>query len=181
VHVVVTLIFSALVLSTPCFQNHTTLDVEIQIPWQEDFDLGGGIDALSGKTRPRAFEYIAPLKPTEEGHVFVSGADIIHNLDEQRSDTRVDMSATINLSSPATIGAKLDYKQLRTFSSSALFEEHWIDGKYDFEQAALHDFKLTDAAQKAVEDPERFRERYGDYFICGFQRRYSVRALVKYE
>jgi hypothetical protein len=132
--------------------------LEIQIPWQDDFDLGGGIDALSGKTKHRAFKDIAPLQSTEEGHVFVSGANIIHSLHEQRSDARVDMSATINLSSPATIGAKLDYKQLRTFSSSALFEEHWIDGKYDFEHAALHDLKLTDAAQKVAEDPEKFRE-----------------------
>jgi hypothetical protein len=91
------------------------------------------------------------------------------------------MSATINLSSPATIGAKLDYKQLRTFSSSVLFEEHWINGKYDFEHAALYDLKLTNAAQKVMEDLERFHEQYGDYFICGFQHCYSVCAIVKYQ
>lgn len=56
--------------------------------------------------------------------------------------------------------------------------EYWIDGKYDFERAADRDLTLTVEAKKFVRDPYEFRKRYGDYFICGFQRRYSFHSIV---
>ena len=153
--------------------------MEIQVPWHDDYDLGEGIDALSGKPRTSALESITYLPPTKEGHRRESGSNIIYNLDEQRSDTGVNMSATINLGQPATVGAKFNYKHLSAFSSSSIMVEHWIDGKYDFEHVALHDLKLTPAAKEDSKDPHIFRERYGDYFIYGFQRCYAFRAIVR--
>jgi len=88
------------------------------------------------------------------------------------------MSATINLGFPATLDAKLNYKDLNAFSSSSVMIEHRIDGEYAFEYILSGDLKLTPAAQNDVEDPDIFRKLHGDYFVCGYQRRYSFRAIL---
>jgi hypothetical protein len=124
-----------------------------------------------------------PLQPTDVDHKCESGSSIIHMLDEQRSETRIHTDATINLGSlPATIGAKFDYKHASTDSATSFMIQYWIDGQYAFDQVARRDLKFTpEAKEYARAYPREFRKRYGDYFIIGYQRRYSFRAIVNYK
>jgi hypothetical protein len=158
-------------------QGHTYLDSEIQVPWQDGFELGQGIDALSGATKGCALEKFKTI-PHTDGR-YKSHSSIIHDLQEQHRDSLVNATATINLGSPAALGAKFGYASSGALSSSSFIIEYWIDGKYDFERATDHDLVLTSVAHKYVRDPVEFRKRYGDYFICGFQRRYNFHAIVK--
>ena len=156
--------------------------MQIQVPWRDGFEIGDGIDALSGKTTHRALEDIPPLQPTDKGHKTRTDSHVIHKLHEQRAETRVHTAATINLGSPATLDAKFNYKQSRDFSSSSFMVEHWVEGHYAPQQVPKHDLNLTSEAKAyVVENPGAFRERYGDYFICGFQSFYSFRAMVNFK
>ena len=144
--------------------------------------LGGGIDALSGKTTYRALEDIAPLQPTKDGHKCRTDSKVIHRLHEQHSETRAHTNATINLGSPATIDAKFNYTHSKDFSSSTFMVEHRVEGHYAQQHVKNRDLKLTPEAKSyALENPNAFRERYGDYFICGFQSFYNFRTIVNFK
>lgn len=163
------------------FPQVTDLDLFITVPWQDHFKLGQGINALTGKPAGRALEHIEPLQPADLDHQRTTGNKSIHNLHDQHLGIGVNTNATINLGFPVTLGAKFDYNHLSADSLSSYFVEYWIDGQYGLECVDERDLKLTPEAKEYVGDPARFRERYGDYFICGYRRHYSFRCIVKYK
>jgi hypothetical protein len=57
--------------------------------------------------------------------------------------------------------------------------EERVEGSYAPQQVTQSDLKLTREAKECLrKNPGGFREQFGDYYICGFQRRYSFRAIV---
>jgi hypothetical protein len=151
----------------------------MEVPWQDHFELGQGINGLTGKMAGRALKPIKPLQPTDLDHQRKSGKKIIRDLHDQHVGTRVNANATINLGFPVAFGAKFDYNHLSADSLSSSLVEYWIDGQYGLERVNAGDLKLTPKAKECVGDPARFREQYGDYFICGFRRHYSFRCILK--
>lgn len=150
----------------------------MEVPWQDHFQLGYGVNAISGKMAGRALKHIKPLQPSDlEGQ----NADhkIIHNLHDQHVGSRVNTNATINLGFPVALGAKFDYNHLSADSLSSYFIDYWIEGHYGLERVDLRDLKLTPEAKGCVRDPAQFREKYGDYFVCGFRRHYSFHCIVQ--
>ena len=152
------------------------------MPWLSTFELGQGIDALTGASKGRALEDIiwsSDAHPSD--HKSSATSRVIHHLHELYHDIHVGTAATINISSPVALSASFDYLRSRTLSSSSFMIEYKIDGQYGFERPPHNDLKLTPDAQQCLDDPETFRERYGDYFVYGFQRGYSFQAIVHYK
>jgi hypothetical protein len=152
------------------------------MPWQDTFELGQGIDALTGTTKGTAFQDV--VWNTDGGpsdHKSSATSQIIHHLHELHHDVHFGADATINSSSPVAIGTGFDYLSSKGLSSSSFMIEYKISGQYGFERPPRDKLNLTSDAEQCLNDPKIFRERYGDYFIYGFQRGYSFHSLVHYK
>jgi hypothetical protein len=155
--------------------------MEVQVPWLDTFELGQGIDALTGAAKGRALEDIMwspEAQPSD--HKSSATSRIIHHLHELHHDVHAGTTATINISSPVALSASFDYLRSRSWSSSSSMIEYKVDGQYGIERPPLHTLELTPEARECLTDPKKFRERYGDYFVYGFQRGYSFYAIVQY-
>lgn len=161
------------------FSKNAVFDSEIYVPWGHNFTLYGGVDALTGRIKDSAVEYIA-IKSSDVGREETSGKDTFRAMHHKRSSSRVAAHATINLGFPVAPGAKVSFKSLTAHSSSSSFVEYWVDGHYGDERVLPTDprLKLRPQAKQVVGDPIKFRRLYGDYFVCGFRRHYSFRAIT---
>jgi hypothetical protein len=159
------------------------LSTEINIPWNSRLTVGQGINALTGEAVASAFTPLEPLdskgdSKLDSSEIIVKSIDKLHELSD---DFRIDTSATINLGTPTTtIKAKLDALKTNIFSQRNVIIECRRAGKYI---SSLHDIKsleLTDDAKGLLQskDYEKFRYRYGDYFVAGFERHFKFSAIM---
>jgi hypothetical protein len=79
-----------------------------------------------------------------------------------------------------TLGGSFLGESAQSVSDASFMIEHNACGEYHFETLNTDDLELTPEAQHLFETPSKFRERYGDYFIIGYQRRYTFSALLKF-
>ena len=168
--------------STNTVNTSTSLQIEVQMPWLDIFDLGQGVDALTGATKGSAFQdviWTTDRRPND--HRSTATSRIIHHLHELHHDVHFGPAATINSSSPVALSTSFDYLGSRAMSPPSFIVEYKISGQYGFERPPPGKFELTSEAEQCLSDPKTFRERYGDYFVYGFQRGYSFHTLVHYK
>ena len=161
---------------------NTSLQIEVQIPWVDTLELGQGIDALTGATKGIAFQdvvWTADSKPND--HKSTATSQIIRHLNELYHDVHFGAVATVNSSSPVALSTSFDYLRSRALSSCSFMVEYKINGQYGFERPPRDKFALTPEAEQCLNDSQKFRDRYGDYFIYGFQRCYTFHTLVHYK
>lgn len=162
----------------------TELHVEIKLPWQDTFGIGMGIDALTGESKVSPFEDVnwTPSASERTGIEVTATSQLIRHCHELRHDFHVDTAVTVNPCSLAAVGTGLEYLRSWKVSSSATLVESKISGHYPFENPSKNKFKLTDEASKCLmETPERFRDRYGDYFIYGVRSGFTFHTVFKSE
>ena len=160
----------------------TSLQIEVQMPWLDTFELGQGIDALTGASKGTAFQdviWTSDGRPID--HKSTATSQIIHHLHELHHDIHFGVAATVNSSSPVALSTSFDYLRSKALSSSSFIVEYKNSGQYGFERPPRSKFELTHEAEQCLDDPKTFRQRYGDYFVYGFQRGYSFHTLVHYK
>lgn len=161
----------------PLRDSTTDLQRELKIPWGDTFQLGGGIDAPSGEPRSSA---LAEVQLAVDSSYFIphetTGVDILQwqNLHTIREDIELEGGPTINAAPPVAVGAKIARFISNHSEVSYLTIQYRVDGSFGTE--FLRDPRLKRHARNL--DDEDFRQRYGDYYIAGYQRGYSCRIVV---
>jgi hypothetical protein len=159
----------------------TRLDSQVLIPWLQTYELGQGIDALTGHSRISPFKNVKKLPIAHESDLRSDlEIRIVHGLHERSNLLRFQGQGTINTHSPVTLGGSFLGERAESVSDVSFMIEHNAYGEYHFETLNTDDLKLTPEAQGLLKTPTQFRQRYGDYFILGYQRRYAFNALVQF-
>ncbi|KIK63379.1 hypothetical protein GYMLUDRAFT_241867 [Collybiopsis luxurians FD-317 M1] len=155
-----------------------SLLTRIEVP-DNDFQLGQGVDALTG--RPLAVALASFQDPTPgEGPTCKIHTRAIKELHELNNDVRIALDATINLGTP-DISLTQTAEFLRSHSSSEqqFIIECMVSGEYKGDVLNLVGIQITTEAENAFKDsPEKFRETYGDYFVAGFRRRFRAYTTI---
>jgi len=148
------------------------------IPWQPNFEIGLGINALTGNTTSVPFAKVSKEIPdpglTNIYIRAVRDTDVNSELREFGGGASFDLAY-----SPAdsfTAGVKA---MIRRGMKEASLDQAFILFSATETPIVAQDaaFELTLEAQAlAKSDPWRFRERYGDYFIAG--AKYAVKYAV---
>jgi hypothetical protein len=160
----------------------TVLDPESQIPWQETFLVGCGVDALTGQPKASALkEHIV-----EDGYLSNKGppklhtvVHVIRGVHEQSRKDNFEGGGTVNSMNPLALDASFAMQASHFSSNHSFLSEIVMSGEYDFEKLDIENLELTSEALALSRTPEEFRKRYGDYFVLGFKRRYWFHALVE--
>jgi len=160
------------------------LDPEPEIPWLKTFHLRCGVDALTGE--PKSSALIGPTvrdKPLSNHGPLRTNfvVEVIRSVHQQRRMHKFEGKSTVNSMSPLALNASLAIQTSHVSTKNSFLVETIVSGEYDFEQLDLEDrdLVLTDEASALSKTPEKFRKRYGDYFVVGFKRRYWFHALVE--
>lgn len=152
----------------------TTLDMVLPgVPWSAELQLGWGVNALTGQGADLALRPF-DVKPASVINLHSQHHQIFNS--EQLSSTvsaAVSGSYSIQGSTILASASFLDTVRLSSTSATMLWQLEWIADDYEMADAP----EFNPAALKLLkDDPERFREHYGDYFVQG-QRR-GARMLV---
>ena len=153
------------------------LDSELQIPWGATFELRCGVDALTGgamfpalrKSTVRRNKY--PNQDSRPTHL----VKIIHGIHEQ-SRAHIEVQGVVNPMNPSALDSSFAIQTPHVSPDRSFLVETIVYGGYNFEELDLDDVVLTSRAQTLSETPEKFRQIYGDYFVCGSKRRYWFHA-----
>lgn len=148
-------------------ENQTELDQVISnLPWQDAFNFGAGVDAITGSVSGTAIQHFEPIqrtvKTSSEIYRFIqSDSELNREIETSASGKYNIEGVTVNAS--AAYLSKIKYSELIT-TLVAEYESHY-DG---YDEAETYQF--TDAAKKLIGDPNKFRKSYGDYFVAGGRR-----------
>ncbi|KIK63376.1 hypothetical protein GYMLUDRAFT_466210 [Collybiopsis luxurians FD-317 M1] len=159
--------------------NTASLSTVIENVPRNTFQLGQGVDALTGQARGRALAYFK--NPTRSVgptcNIRTRMVEEFHQLD---SDVRIASNATINLGTPAvSLAQTAELLKSRSLSKREFIIECTVEGQYDYDMLNLENLKLTAEARKVFQrSPAEFRNMYGDYFVAGFQRRYRSYTII---
>ena len=157
-------------MTTLSSTSHTDLSPTIAgLSWLDAFQLGGGLDAVTGD-----FTAATALAPFDVHDATVRGkASTEYRLIQDESDlTReIDTSASGKYNFDGVeVGASASFVDKISFSELSLTVLLRYDAVYDDYDRAPS-YALTAAAKKlAADDPAKFRNTYGDYFVSGRKR-----------
>jgi hypothetical protein len=157
-------------------RTNTTLDPILSaVPWEDDFQLSGGINAVTGVSAAIAVEPFT-LIASPAYNTFESQR-VIETESELFREIETSVSGDYNIQG-VTVNASTEYlNSIRTSARSiTLIAEYTVTTSGYLE--ADH-YTLTPEAQQLLtsEGPENFRAVYGDYFISGVRKQSSFRAL----
>jgi hypothetical protein len=161
--------------------ERTKLDSEVETTWLDTSELGQGIDAVKGRSRPSPFKGVERLKvvPDSDPPRLESNSKVVHGQHEVSAKRRFHAQGTINTHSPLTIEASFTRETTRSDSETSFMIEQFVHGSYHFERLKTGNLQLTDRAKSLLRrSPHKFRDEYGDYFIVGYQRRFMFSALI---
>ncbi|KAH9970165.1 hypothetical protein BJV74DRAFT_263290 [Russula compacta] len=157
------------------------LDPQVSTPWLDTFELGHGIDAVNGDPRPSPFEDIERHRVVRDSDppTVESGSKVVHGQHEVSKKSRFRAQGTINTHSPLTLEASFARGTTRIDSKASFMIEQFVHGYYHFDNLKTGNLRLTHRAKSLLQrSPHRFRDEYGDYFIVGYQRRFTFSALI---
>jgi hypothetical protein len=154
--------------------QETELDQVISdLPWQDSFYFGFGVDAITGNTSGSAIKPFTPqertVKSSSEHYRFVqSDSDLNREVEASASGKYNIEGITINAS--ASYLSKIEYCELRM---TLVAEYQTSFSGYDEAES----YELTDEAEQLINDPAKFRKSYGDYFVAGGRRGSRILAV----
>ncbi|KAK7062226.1 FHA domain-containing protein [Favolaschia claudopus] len=153
-------------------ETHTDLERQVRIPWSKQCILGGGLDAVTGE-HTAASVFKTEFKYTEKWNR-KTNTDTVR---EMYDDYDIGIGATVNvLSHPVGANANITKMLSKTASNSTILIQF------------KHEAHLTHASfppnipiQEGVQrlDETAFTERYGHYYVAGYDKVYRCCMTVK--
>lgn len=144
--------------------------------WDEAFNLGSGFDAVTGLPAAEAAlqPFLTPetteMQPTER-------YGFIQSFSELDQEIERAVPGRYNLR-PLAAGPATDYLSDIAFSEfemTLVAHQESLAAGYDRPEI----YELTPAARSLAADPDRFRARYGDYFLAGCRRGARFTAVYR--
>ncbi|KAL0954734.1 hypothetical protein HGRIS_003687 [Hohenbuehelia grisea] len=163
----------------PTITGGSYLQREVWIPWSKGFQVGDGIDALTGESMDSALEdesasllsSLGPQAAEETAETYILEWQRVHEL---RDEYEMEATASINVACPAGFGVRYTSTMQQNNSISNLIVQHCVKGRFDPELIARP--KLKGSVRELPD--HKFREKYGDYYIAGLEKGYSCRITV---
>ena len=158
----------------------TQLDTITNIPFIQGMVLGMGVEAVTGHLCSQAVMKFN-LAPGEIRHAEESTYKIFQSLEDFASSFETSAAATFSLFG-VDVSAKASYlKELRYQKNSLYIEATKVLTFHPMDRTAFVLPSVTDYAlsQEAKQMPdEKFRKKYGDYFVAGYIARATFRAML---
>ena len=145
----------------------TDLDPVIAgIPWLDGFAPGVGVNALTGALAGNAVKPFTPKPAARSGgdatYKFVESSRDLSQEIEARTKGKYNIEG-VNVNASAEYINKIKYSET-SITLLATYEVYY--GDYE----VADKYELIEEAQKLVSHPEKFRARYGDYFVSGYKK-----------
>jgi hypothetical protein len=150
----------------------TELNTSLLVPWLPEYDVGIGIDAITGQIRASG---IVPPVLVEDPVLQQSyNSVLIKNATDLSSTIQGSLSASYNIQG-ATISGSTAY--LRQIAVSELSVSLVVS-------SVIQETGSTKAASYALKPGAnpidgKFRDKYGDFFIAGYRRMASIFIIYK--
>jgi hypothetical protein len=124
-------------------------------------------------------------KPSTKGTPAYENKDVrvVKDFYQLRDDFQIHSEATINLGSPTVaVNARLESLKEKFFSNECVLIECRVEGHYHPDLLDLSACELTDEAKALIQSKsyKAFRDKYGDYFVQGYERHFKFSGIVAY-
>lgn len=145
--------------------------VASDVPWSAKYELGLGVNALNNVACARAVKPIAPAPSAGVGSLRVSTSiDVVDSAEAHSSRLAVELSGRYTIRD-FDFGGSLSYLnevQCSSKTLSVVLSEEVVEKGYEGTGA----YQLTPDAQAYLraEGAEKFRDRFGDYFVADVRR-----------
>ncbi|KAL0575371.1 hypothetical protein V5O48_006602 [Marasmius crinis-equi] len=168
----------------PSSGPHTDLEQRVEIPWDKTFRVGYGVNALTGESTTRCA--LSPFKdlssnPKRKIAETKTTLDVIHWKDLKNLTDGYELEGGIGTGSfnvglhPAVeFRAKLASVLSKSTSARTVLIQYRSAG--EFEGEWLQDISIRPELVRG--GMKEFREQYGDYYVAGYRRGYSCRAVI---
>lgn len=150
----------------------------MQIPWRTGFQVGAGIDALTGGIRASALKSLGKLGHPGKTPECDYKVRIFSSQDLQLTQRGFGAAAGIALAWPQIdLGAQFEHKSEQSTSETDFIICCEATGLHQAE--ILVSPVLDSTVCNQVGDPvDGFRQKYGDYCIAGLQRGYGCLVMI---
>ncbi|GHO84131.1 hypothetical protein [Dictyobacter formicarum] len=136
------------------------------LPWEDSFVFGSGVDAITGGTLGSAINPFTPTQRTTK--TSLENCRFIQSERELNREIETSASGKYNIEG-ITITASASYLSKIKFSELFITLVAQYQSEYNgYDEAST--YTLTDAARKHIQEPAQFRNMYGDYFVAGGKR-----------
>jgi hypothetical protein len=147
-----------------------TTDLEqtlADVPWSNTFQLGAGVDAVTGVVAGTAVKPFSPWERTVKSTRETVAAITDEKTLKREIETAV--SGKYNIFTGVDVSGKLEYLNKLDASGNTTTVVAKYISDYDYDGA--DNYELTDQAKSTMQsDPKAFRKAYGDYFVAGAKR-----------
>ncbi|MCI5123102.1 MAG: hypothetical protein D3925_01150 [Candidatus Electrothrix sp. AR5] len=145
------------------------------MPWQDLFESGKGVDAVTGGVKPSAVNNfnLVPAQGknnTSEKYTWVeTESDLEQEIDASLSGSFNIYGVKTTASTEFMTKIKISDRQITYIAEFQVDECTY--------ESADSSYSFTDQAKKLVKDPGKFRDQYGDYFIATLMGGSSFKAV----
>lgn len=155
----------------------TSLDKSIEgLPWSSGFNLGVGVDPVTGGLAGTPFT--PPMVTSVDKKSSKDTAMYISSEEDLNQEVEASVSGKYNIQPGMSANASTSYLNKVSYSenSTTLVLKHTIS--FGYEEAV--NFQFTKEARKLMdEQPKKFREAYGDYFVSAQEKGAQFVVLYK--
>jgi hypothetical protein len=143
------------------------------LPWLDNYSFGAGVDAITGGISGQAVKPFTPTLRTVK--TTATHIRFVEDENDFKQEVEASVSGKYNIEG-VNVSASTSFLSSLSFSevSTSLIAE--FSSEYDGYDEA-DSYELTDEAKALLNDPPKFREAYGDYFISGGRRKSRFLAV----
>lgn len=154
----------------------THLDsVVSNLPWGDPFDLGAGLDAVTGEIKKTAIDKPDVRDATTKSSTY--SYRLITSESELDQEIEVAARGKYNMDG-VNLSASAEYvNQIKFSDTSTTLVAHYQTTFARYDEA--DEYALTAEAKQRIGDPTAFRSLYGDYFIAGARRGSRFTAVYR--
>ena len=144
----------------------TDLDPVIAgMPWLEGFEVGAGVNAVTGGLAARAVQF-GTVKKAGKTHSETNFRSV-EDASQLTQEIEVAVKGKYNIEG-VTISASAEYINKIKFSETSMTLLAFYESGYDYDEA--DSYTLTPDAQARLANLDDFRATFGDYFVSGGKR-----------
>lgn len=148
------------------------------LPWQDGFLLGKGVNAITGGQAPSALAS-SEVKPLKTPSITLTQHyEWINSEESYKKEVEISASGNYNMSTVSAKGGASYLNNITTSSRSTTLIAYLDSETAGYEE--LVEPKLSSNAEKLLgENPLRFADLYGHYFISGCRRASRLRVTYR--
>ncbi|MBK6484037.1 MAG: hypothetical protein IPG01_13115 [Chitinophagaceae bacterium] len=172
-------LFLTLIICLKAYSQKTPLYIDWH-PGSKEF-LGGGYDVNSpDQFKPSALEFEVDKSFLDYGRSEASSVSIVTNTTDLAEALDINLSLAVkNINYNFNQSLKINTSRILNSNTLSLVFRSTVD--YGLIQVPIDKAHLTKSANKLTSSPEKFKEKYGDYYIAAQSMGAKVIVIVTIE